>query len=100
MTLPDGHRTYSTDAAEGSMAAVVYPWDVTIPRELPDGSAQNLIRGAAECVMSIANRVRVTVGPVTAEVSAASAATLNTRERTMLIASWKAAGTRLVELGP
>jgi hypothetical protein len=46
----------------------------------------------------VANRVRVTVGPVTAEVTADSATRLGVRHGELLIASWKATATRLVQL--
>jgi hypothetical protein len=46
----------------------------------------------------VANRVRVTLGPLTAELSADSAARLQIREGDVLVASWKATATRLVPL--
>ena len=48
--------------------------------------------------MPVANRVRVTLGAVTAEVTAESAARLGVREGDLLVASWKATATRLVQL--
>jgi molybdopterin-binding protein len=42
--------------------------------------------------------VRVTLGPLTAEVTAESAARLQIREGDLLIASWKATATRLLPL--
>ncbi len=49
-------------------------------------------------VVPVGNRVRVTVGAVTAEVTAESAARLRVREGERLVASWKATATRLVPL--
>ena len=48
--------------------------------------------------MPVANRVRVTIGPLTAEISATSATRLEVREGEELFASWKATATRLVPL--
>ena len=97
--LESGAEIASTDAASGEVAAVVYPWEVTLAREEPADSAQNHVRGRVTAVVPVANRVRVTVGPVTAEVTAASAERLALREGDELVATWKAAGTRLVPFG-
>jgi molybdate transport system ATP-binding protein len=96
--LDDRTVILSTDEAEGEVAAVVYPWDVTLARALPADSAQNHVQAQVSTAVPVANRVRVTVGPVTAEVTADSAARLGIREGELLIASWKATATRLVPL--
>ena len=49
-------------------------------------------------VSRIGNRVRVSVGPLTAEVTAESAERLAVREGERLVATWKATATRLVAL--
>ncbi|HLM34445.1 MAG TPA: ABC transporter ATP-binding protein [Gaiellaceae bacterium] len=98
VTLADGTEITSTDAATGDVAAVVYPWEVTLGPDRPADSAQNFVRGRVTAVVPVANRVRVTVGAVTAEVTAASAARLGLREGDEAVATWKAAGTRLVPL--
>ncbi len=48
--------------------------------------------------MEVANRVRVRVGPLTAEVTAESAARLELARGGVAYASFKATGTRLVPL--
>lgn len=88
----------SSDEAEGAVAAVVYPWDVTLSRALPSDSAQNHVQGVVTSVVPVANRLRVTVGSVTAEVTGESAQRLQIREGDLLVASWKATATRLVSL--
>ena len=98
MRLDDGSVVYSTDAAEGAAAAVVYPWDVTLARAAPDDSAQNHLAAEVGSVSRIGNRVRVAVGPLTAEVTAESAERLAVREGERLVATWKATATRLVSL--
>jgi molybdopterin-binding protein len=46
----------------------------------------------------VANRVRVRVGPLTAEITHASAERLGLRQGEPVVASFKATGTRLVPL--
>ena len=96
--LPDRTVVLSTDAAAGEVAAIVYPWEITLARALPADSAQNHVRAEVSGVVPVGNRVRVTLGPVTAEVTAESAERLRLREGDLLVASWKATATRLVPL--
>ena len=62
VTLADGTEIASTDAATGDVAAVVYPWEVTLGPDRPADSAQNHVVGRVTAVVPVANRVRVTVG--------------------------------------
>jgi ABC-type sulfate/molybdate transport systems ATPase subunit len=94
--LADRSVVLSADPAEGAVAAIVYPWDVTLARALPSDSAQNHLQAEVQSIVPVGNRVRVTVGPVTAEVTAESASRLRLREGDLLVASWKATATRLV----
>ena len=96
--LTGGDVILSTDDAQGAVAAVVYPWDVTLARDAPADSAQNHVRGPVASAVPVANRVRVTIGPVTAEVTADSAARLGIQEGEQLVATWKATATRLVRV--
>jgi molybdate transport system ATP-binding protein len=96
--LDDRNVIVSSDDADGEVAAVVYPWDVTLSRALPSDSAQNHVQGSVTSIVPVANRVRVTVGSVTAEITADSAQRLRIREGDLLVASWKATATRLVAL--
>ena len=98
MTLDDGTRIFSTDPIEGHVGAVVYPWEVAVAREAPTDSAQNHVTGPIVSLVPIANRVRVRVGPLTAEITAASAERLGLRQGEPVVASFKATGTRLVPL--
>ena len=77
---------------------VVYPWDVAIGRGPSDGSALNHIAGEIASVVRVGNRVRVRVGPVIAEVTAASADNLELGRGGLAYASIKATGTRLVSM--
>jgi molybdate transport system ATP-binding protein len=96
--LETGELVYSTDVAEGEVGVVVYPWDVAVARLHVEDSALNVIRGEARSVVEIGNRVRVGIGGITAEVTAASAAKLELARGGVAFASFKATGTRLVPL--
>jgi molybdopterin-binding protein len=96
--LPDGACVYSTDEATGAVGVVVYPWDISLAREHAEDSALNVLHGEVSSVVEIGNRVRVRIGPITAEVTAASAERLNLATGTRVYATFKATGTRLVPL--
>jgi ABC-type sulfate/molybdate transport systems ATPase subunit len=99
VTLAGGERLFSTDEAEGEVGVVVYPWEVSVARDQPADSALNHLRGEVGSVFEIGNRVRVRIGPLTAEVTAASAAKLGLARGGVAVATFKATGTRLVPLG-
>ena len=96
--LDSGEVLYSSDEARGEVGVVVYPWDVAIGRVKVDGSALNLVSGEVASVVPVGNRVRVRIGPLTAEVTAASAEKLHLTRGGKAYASFKATGTRLVPL--
>jgi molybdopterin-binding protein len=77
---------------------VVYPWEVSVGRLHQEDSAMNLIRGEIRSVAAVGNRVRVRIGPITAEVTATSADKLELAPGAAAYASFKATGTRLVPL--
>jgi molybdate transport system ATP-binding protein len=96
ITLDDGTVVFSTDAAEGPVAVVVYPWEVAVAREAPVDSTQNHVRATIASLVPVGNRVRVRIGPLTAEITAASAERLALRPGERAVASFKATGTRLL----
>jgi molybdate transport system ATP-binding protein len=98
--LESGEDLYSADEAEGDVGVVVYPWEVSVARtHAPEGdSALNVVRGEVGSLVEVANRVRVRVGPMTAEVTAASAERLELALGGVAYATFKATGTRLVPL--
>jgi molybdate transport system ATP-binding protein len=96
--LESGEIVYSTDPGDGNVGVVVYPWDVSVGRVHADDSAMNLLRGEIASVVHLGNRVRVRVGPLTAEVTAASAERLELARGGPAFVSFKATGTRLVPL--
>jgi molybdate transport system ATP-binding protein len=96
--LAGGERVFSTDVADGDVGVVVYPWEIALAREHADDSALNVLRGEVGSVVEVANRVRVRVGPVAAEVTAASAERLELVRGGVVYATFKATGTRLVRI--
>jgi molybdopterin-binding protein len=98
VALADGTRVRSADELDGRVGVVVYPWDVAIAREVPDDSAQNHVRARISAIVPLGNRARVTLGPLTAEVTAASAERLGLRTGDTVVASFKATTARLTPL--
>ena len=98
VVLEFGGSAFSTDLAEGRVGVAVYPWEVAISRTEPTDSAVNHVRGEVRSLVTLGNRVRVRVGPLTAEVTAASAERLSLVEGNPVVASFKATATRLVPL--
>jgi len=96
--LDTGELVYSTDWGEGEVGVVVYPWEVSVGRLHQQDSAMNLIRGEIRSVVAVGNRVRVRVGPITAEVTTSSAEKLELARGGTAFATFKATGTRLVPL--
>jgi molybdate transport system ATP-binding protein len=96
--LASGERIYSTDRAAGEVGVVVYPWEVTVSRAHQADSALNVIGGEIRSVVHVGSRVRVLIGPITAEVTAASADRLDLENGGRAVAAFKATGTRLLPL--
>jgi molybdate transport system ATP-binding protein len=98
VTLADGTRVFSTDPGEGDVGVVVYPWEIALARQAAADSAQNHLSGEIASIVPLGNRVRVRVGPLTAEITAASAERLALKTGETVVASFKATGARLVPL--
>ena len=96
VTLDDGTVLYSVDEAEGRVDVAVYPWEVSIARHPPDDSTLNHVRGPITSLVHIGNRARIQVGPLVGEVTTASVERLRLQQGDLVVASFKAAATRLV----
>ncbi|HEY7397304.1 MAG TPA: ABC transporter ATP-binding protein [Gaiellaceae bacterium] len=97
--LADGTVVTTADPAGGEVVLAVYPWDITVGPNAPDDSALNVIGGPVRSVAELGNRIRVAIGPVTAEITAESLARLELRTGSFAFASFKATGTRVVAAG-
>ena len=98
IVLTSGEHLFSTDDADGEVGVVVYPWEISVAREPAHDSALNVVRGDIGSVVEVGNRVRVRIGPITAEVTASSSARLELTRGGVAYATFKATGTRLVPL--
>ncbi len=101
--LDGGGTVTSTDAGEGVVAVSVYPWEIAIEPagEQPHGSAENRLPAEVLSMTAVGNRVRLGLAgpqPLVAEITLASAERLGVRAGAQVIATWKAAATRLVAI--
>lgn len=81
---------------DGARTLAVYPWDITISTHRPVDSATNVIDGAITSITELGNRARVTIGPLSAEITVGSLRRLGLRPGQHVYASFKATGTRIV----
>ena len=70
VSLDAGLTAWSTDPGEGRVALGIYPWEVSIAREIPADTAVNHVRAPIVSLVELGNRVRLRVGPLAAEVTA------------------------------
>jgi molybdate transport system ATP-binding protein len=99
--LDGGGSVTSTDTGEGAVAVTVYPWEIVIEPagSEPHGSAENRIEAEVLSITTVGKRVRLGLAgpqPLVAEITAASAERLGLRAGSRVVATWKAAATRLV----
>jgi molybdate transport system ATP-binding protein len=99
--LEGGGSIASTDAAAGPVAASVFPWDIVIEPPGADGvsSARNRLPAQVQTVTTIGGRVRLGLGaaqPLVAEVTEAAVSELGLAPGVPVVATWKAAATRLL----
>jgi molybdopterin-binding protein len=101
--LEGGGQVVSAERADGPVAVSVFPWEVEL--EPPDaehaGSARNRVNATVTSVTPLGARVRVGLSapqPLTAEITDASLERLGLRPGVAVVATWKAAATRLASL--
>jgi ABC-type sulfate/molybdate transport systems ATPase subunit len=97
--LVDGTVVATADEASGDVVLAVYPWDITVSTAPPDDSAMNLISAPIRGIAELGNRIRVAIGPVSAEITADSLHRLGLEVGQPAYASFKATGTRVVANG-
>jgi molybdate transport system ATP-binding protein len=98
IALDDGTLVYSAERGEGRVGVVLHPWEITLARSESSDSARNHVRAPIAALVPDGDRVRVRVGPLTAEVTAAAARDLRLAPGEVVVASFKATGARLVPL--
>jgi molybdate transport system ATP-binding protein len=101
--LDGGGEVVSAERADGPVAVSVYPWEVELepPRTQHAGSARNHLEATVTSVTPLGARVRVGLSapqPLTAEITDVSLERLGLLPGAPVVASWKAAATRLAAL--
>jgi ABC-type sulfate/molybdate transport systems ATPase subunit len=101
--LNGGGEVRSVDAAEGEVAASVFPWEISLEPvgSAPADSVLNRLDGEIVSLTEIGNRVRVGMAapqPLSLEVTASSARRMGLRPGSRATAAWKATATRLIPL--
>ena len=95
VALDDGLSLWSADGGTGPVNVAVYPWDVSLGAHVPNDSRMNHVSAAVVSVAPMGNRTRIRVGPIVAEITAASAERLELRPGVVAVASFKATAARL-----
>jgi molybdate transport system ATP-binding protein len=94
--LEDGTVISTVEPAEGDVVVAIYPWDVIVGTEPPHDSALNVIRAPIRTITELGNRVRLGVGPISAEITSESLRRLGLSVDQPVYASFKATGTRVL----
>jgi ABC-type sulfate/molybdate transport systems ATPase subunit len=95
VALDGGVSLWSSDSQSGAVNVAVYPWDVSVGTTVPEDSRLNHVSAAVVSVAPAGNRTRIRVGPIVAEITAASAERLELRPGVVAVASFKATAARL-----
>jgi molybdate transport system ATP-binding protein len=103
VALDGGGVVLSTEPGDGPVAVSVYPWEIALEPAGSErhGSAQNHLAVKVVSVTAVGNRVRAGLAapqPLVAELSDASAHELGLVPGAPVVATWKAAATRLLRL--
>jgi ABC-type sulfate/molybdate transport systems ATPase subunit len=94
--LADGTVVAVAEPAHGEVALAVYPWDVTVALDEPHDSALNVVHAEIRSIATFGSRVRVAIGPISAEITSESLERLGLAVGRPAYASFKATGTRVV----
>ncbi len=101
VALDGGGTVFTTERGDGEVAISVFPWEIALapPDAERVGSAQNHLHVRVVSVTAVGGRVRVGLAapqPLAAELSAASTDELRLEPGVEVVATWKAAATRLL----
>jgi molybdopterin-binding protein len=80
------------------VGVAIHPWEVSLGHVAPTDSAANHLEGPITSIVPVGNRVRVGVGGLVAEITAASLDRLALNEGDRVVASFKATAARIVPL--
>jgi molybdate transport system ATP-binding protein len=99
VVLDSGERIHLAEPAAGRIAVLIAPWEITVTRApAADTSAQNNLTAPIVQALAAQNRVRLGIGPLTAEVTGESAERLHLRPGDVVTASFKSTAIRTIPL--
>jgi molybdate transport system ATP-binding protein len=101
VALDGGGEVVALGPASGAVAVSVHPWEISLEPagSAPAGSARNRLEVEVLSVTELGNRVRVGLAapqPLAAELTGMSAGRLGLVPGARVVASWKAAATRVL----
>jgi molybdate transport system ATP-binding protein len=102
--LESGETIRSTDAAQGEVDVVIRPWELALSAQTAGGAAGgavacNQVCAAITSLTRAGGRLRVALGPLSAELAADAAAQLGLVPGERVCASFEPAQTRLIARG-
>jgi molybdate transport system ATP-binding protein len=97
--LDSGERVHLAEPARGRIAVLIPPWQITVTRgPHGDTSAQNHLTAPIADARAAGSRVRLAVGPLTAEITAESYERLGLGPGDTVTASFKSTAIRTIPL--
>jgi molybdopterin-binding protein len=100
--LDSGEHIHLAEPATGRIAVLIAPWEIIVTRgPTGDSSAQNNLTAPIGHSLTAQNRVRLGIGPLTAEITAESSHRLALNPGDTVTASFKSTAIRTIPLpGP
>jgi molybdate transport system ATP-binding protein len=99
VVLDSGEHVQLAEPASGRIAVLIAPWEITVLRhQAGDTSAQNQLTAPIGHMVTAGNRVRVSIGPVTAEITAESSERLALSTGDVVTASFKSTAIGTIPL--
>jgi molybdate transport system ATP-binding protein len=99
VVLDSGERVHLAEPASGRVAVLIAPWEITVlRRQAGDTSAQNQLTAPIGHMVTTGNRVRIGIGPLTAEITAESSERLALSPGDAVTASFKSTAIGTIPL--
>jgi molybdate transport system ATP-binding protein len=98
VALDTGGVVRSQQRASGRVGVAVYPWEIRVDTDGAPGDGRNVIAGPVSALTPEGGRVRVRVGPLTAECSSEEVERLGLRRGEPATASFSPMHARLIAL--
>jgi molybdate transport system ATP-binding protein len=99
VVLDSGDRVHLAEPASGRVAVLIAPWEITVlRRQAGDTSAQNQLTAQIGNMVTTGSRVRIGIGPLTAEITAESSQRLALQPGDAVTASFKSTAIGTIPL--